>query len=80
MDLVSRKWIATLTVPHQRGESEHVQTIYIRALEAEGLLADIEARMVAPNTDELLPVLLAVSDGGPSIIARIIPAKALPAN
>ena len=25
LDLVSRKWITTLTVVHQRGESEHVQ-------------------------------------------------------
>lgn len=69
MDLVSRKWVTTLTVPHQRGESEHVQTIYIRALEAEGLLGEVEARMVAPNSDELLPVLLAVSDGGPQMVS-----------
>lgn len=69
MDLVSRKWVIALTVPHQRGESEHVQTIYIQALEAEGLLTEVEARMVTPNTDELLPVLLAVSDGGPQMVS-----------
>lgn len=69
MDLVSRKWITTLTVAHQRGESEHVQNIYVRALEAEGLLTGIEARMVTPNTDEQLPVLLAVSDGGPQMVS-----------
>jgi putative transposase len=49
LDLVSRKWITTLLVPHQRGESIHVQAIYTRALEAEGLLEQVEARMVAPN-------------------------------
>ncbi|MFQ5524459.1 MAG: hypothetical protein ACE5F5_12955 [Acidimicrobiia bacterium] len=69
LDLVSRKWIATLVVPAGRGESEHVQAVYTRALEAEGLLAEIEARMVAPNTDELMPVLLAVSDGGPQMVS-----------
>lgn len=36
LDLVSRKWIATLLVVHQRGESKHVKAIYTIALEAEG--------------------------------------------
>lgn len=69
LDLVSRKWIATLLVVHNHGESEHVQAIYTIALEAEGLLAEAEARMIAPNTEELLPILLAVSDGGPQMIS-----------
>lgn len=69
LDLVSRKWIATLLVVHQRGESEHVKAIYTIALEAEGLLAQAEARMVDPNADELLPILLAVSDGGPQMVS-----------
>ena len=69
LDLVSRKWIDTLLVPHQRGESHHVQVLYTRALEAEGLLETIEARMIEPNADELLPVLLAVSDGGPQMVS-----------
>lgn len=69
LDLVSRKWIATLLVANQRGTSEHVKAIYTIALEAEGLLADVEARMVAPNADELGPILLAVSDGGPQMIS-----------
>ena len=69
LDLVSRKWVTTLTVVHQRGESEHVQAAYIRALEAEGLLEKIEARMVTPNTEEQLPVLLAVSDGGAQMVS-----------
>lgn len=69
LDLVSRKWITTLLVVHQRGESEHVKAIYTRALEVEGLLAEAEARMVDPNADELLPILLAVSDGGPQMVS-----------
>lgn len=69
LDLVSRKWITTLLVPRGRGESIHVQAIYTRALELEGLLDHIEARMIAPNADEQLPVLLAVSDNGPQMIS-----------
>ncbi|MFP5308044.1 MAG: transposase [Actinomycetes bacterium] len=69
LDLVSRKWIATLLVVHGRGESEHVQAVYTQALEAEGLLETTEARMIAPNVDEQLPVLLAVSDNGPQMIS-----------
>ena len=69
LDLISRKWITTLTVVHQRGESEHVQAVYIRALETEGLLPEVEARMVVPNSSEQLPVLLTVSDGGPQIVS-----------
>jgi transposase InsO family protein len=69
LDLISRKWITTVVVVHQRGESEHVQAAYVRALQAEGLLTEIEARMVAPNSSEQLPVLLAVSDGGPQMVS-----------
>lgn len=69
LDLVSRKWVTTMLVSHQRGESEHVQAVYVRALESEGLLDEIEVRMVAPNTDDLLAVLLAVSDGGPQMVS-----------
>jgi putative transposase len=69
LDLVSRKWITTLLVPHGRGESIHVQAIYTRALELEGLLEIVEQRMIAPNSDELLPVLLTVSDGGPQMVS-----------
>jgi len=67
MDLVSRKWITTVVVPRGRGESTHVQVAYTQALDAEGLLADVEARMVAPNVDDELPILLAVSDNGPQM-------------
>lgn len=69
MDLVSRKWLDTLFVPHQRGDSTHVTALYTGALEAEGLLGEAERRMVAPNADESLPILLAVSDGGPQMVS-----------
>lgn len=67
LDLVSRKWITTVVVPRGRGESVHVQAAYTRALDAEGLLAEAERRQVAPNVDEQLPILLAVSDNGPQM-------------
>lgn len=69
MDLVSRKWLRTLLVPHQRGEAEHVTAIYTGALDDEGLLAEAERRQVAPNAEELLPILLAVSDNGPQMVS-----------
>ncbi len=64
MDLVSRKWLRTLVVPTGHGLSEHIAAIYTLALEDEGLLAEAERRLIAPNSDEQLPILLAVSDGG----------------
>lgn len=69
LDLVSRKWIDTLLVARGRGTSDDLTALYTRALDGEGLLEDIEARMVAPNSEELLPVLLAVSDGGPQMVS-----------
>lgn len=67
LDLVSRKWITTLVVPQGRGESVHVQAAYTQALDVEGLLEQAEARMVAPNVDDEMPILLAVSDNGPQM-------------
>jgi putative transposase len=69
LDLVSRKWLRTLLVPHQQGTSEHVQVLYTLALEDEGLLDEAERRMIEPNSDEQLPILLAVSDGGPQMVS-----------
>ena len=69
LELVSRKLLDFLLVTRGRGESVHVQAIHTWALELEGLLEGIEARMVAPNADELLPVLLAVSDNGPQMVS-----------
>lgn len=69
LDLVSRYWIGFLLAPAGQGVSEHVAAVYTQALEAEGLLAEAEARMIEPNTDEQLPILLAVSDNGPQMVS-----------
>jgi putative transposase len=67
LDLVSRYWLATLVSPEET--SEQVTTVYTRALEDQGLLAEVERRMIAPNSDEDLPILLAVSDNGPQMVS-----------
>lgn len=69
LDLVSRYWIGFLLAPAGQGVSEHIAAVSTQALEAQGLLAEAEARMVAPNTDEQLPILLAVSDNGPQMVS-----------
>jgi len=73
MDLVTRKWITELVSAEET--STQVQVLFMDALEREGLLALIEARMDEPPVDplsftaqdELTPVLLAVSDNGPQM-------------
>jgi len=73
MDLVTRKWITELVSVEET--STQVQVLFMDALEREGLLALIEARMDEPPVDplsftaqdELAPVLLAVSDNGPQM-------------
>ncbi|MCA1699340.1 MAG: integrase core domain-containing protein, partial [Actinobacteria bacterium] len=65
LDLVSRKWIDTLLCPE--ATSLQVQVLFMRALQAEGLLEDILARTDDPAADQLQPVLLAVSDNGPQM-------------
>ncbi len=67
LDLVSRYWIATLVSADET--SEQVQAVYTIALEDQGLLAEAERRMIAPNSDEQLPILLAVSDNGPQMVS-----------
>lgn len=70
IDLISRKWVATLLSAEE--SSTQAQVIFLDALEAEGLLAGVEERLVAPPgelaavdlDDERLPILLAVSDNG----------------
>jgi len=74
MDLVTRKWIGELVSIEET--STQVQTVFLDALEAEGLLELIEARQDQPGADPfpfpaavepLPPVLLAVSDNGPQM-------------
>jgi putative transposase len=69
LDLVSRKWLRTLLVPAGRGVSEHIAAIYTLALDDEGLLSQAEARMIEPNDDQALPILLSVCDGGPQMVS-----------
>ena len=69
IDLVSRKWIATLLSPEET--AIQTQVVFLQALEAEGLLDTVENRL---DTGELpagdqVPILLAVSDNGPPMTA-----------
>lgn len=66
IDLVSRKWIATLVTSEE--SSTQVKVVFDAALEAEGLMAEIERRALSPvEEDAELPILLAVSDNGPQM-------------
>jgi hypothetical protein len=55
--------------PGRVGPSVQVWAIYTQALELGGLPETIEQRTVELNADELLLVLLAVSDNGPQMIS-----------
>ena len=76
IDLVSRKWIATLLAAEE--SSTQAQVVFLDALEAEGLLPLVEERLVAPLgelaavdlDDERLPILLAVSDNGAAMTSH----------
>ena len=69
VDVVSRKWIASLLCSEQTGTQ--VKVVFLAGLEAEGLLADLEWRLDRPDDVDLdepaAPVLLAVSDNGPEM-------------
>ena len=81
LDMVSRKWIATLVSAEET--STQVEVCFLAALEAEGLLEVIDARDTAQLREALLsghpeqieravdggqvPLLLAVSDNGPQM-------------
>ena len=69
VDVVSRKWIASLLCAEQTGTQ--VKVVFLAGLQAEGLLADLEWRLDAPGDVDLdepaAPVLLAVSDNGPEM-------------
>lgn len=76
IDLVSRKWIATIVGPE--ATSTQVRILFLKALEAEDLLTDdIRARLAtldetAPDADgdDEVPLLLAVSDNGTEMKSR----------
>jgi putative transposase len=69
MDLVTRKWLSTVVSCEET--STQIQVVFTDALEAEGLLAGVEARanrLVDPSVeDPNRPILLAVSDNGPQM-------------
>lgn len=67
LDLVSRYWLTTLVSAEET--SEQVTAAYTQALADQGLLGEAERRMIAPNSDEALPILLAVSDNGPQMVS-----------
>jgi len=69
-DLVSRKWITEVVSVEET--STQVEVAFTAALQAEGLLQDVEARHAdglvdAAEDDEARPILLAVSDNGPQM-------------
>lgn len=69
IDLVSRKWLATLLSPEET--ALQVRVVFLEALEAEGLLELVDERLDTgelPDVDEI-PILLAVSDNGPPMVA-----------
>jgi putative transposase len=69
IDVVSRKWIASLLCAEQT--SSQVKVVFLAGLAAEGLLEGLEWRLDRPDDvdldDEAAPVLLAVSDNGPEM-------------
>ena len=69
IDIVSRKWIASLLCAEATGTQ--VKVVFLAGLEAEGLLDGLEWRLDHPDDvdldDDAAPVLLAVSDNGPEM-------------
>ena len=69
VDVVSRKWVATLLTPE--ATSTQVKVLFLNALEAEGRLDGLEWRLDHPGDVDLAepgaPILLAVSDNGPEM-------------
>jgi transposase InsO family protein len=69
VDIVSRKWIATLLCAE--ATSTQVKVVFLAGLDAEGLLNGLEWRLDHPDDVDLdnddAPILLAVSDNGPEM-------------
>ncbi len=75
IDLISRKWIATLLSSEE--SSTQAKVVFLQALAAEGLLEAVEDRLVHPAgvtavdlDDDRLPILLAVSDNGAAMTSH----------
>ncbi len=70
MDVVSRKWLATLVTPEE--SATQVEVLFTAALDDEGIWERIEARRAGSpldGDDPEVPVLLAMSDNGPQMRA-----------
>jgi len=69
MDLVTRKWICEIVSAEET--STQVQVAFTHALELEGLLDLVDARVASladrSLDDAVVPILLAVSDNGPQM-------------
>jgi transposase InsO family protein len=69
MDLVTRKWICEIVSTEET--STQVQVAFTDALELEGLLDAVDARVAGyadrSLDDAVVPILLAVSDNGPQM-------------
>jgi transposase InsO family protein len=69
IDVVSRKWLASLLCAEQTGTQ--VKVVFLDALANEGMLGDLEWRLDHPGDvdldEEAAPILLAVSDNGPEM-------------
>jgi putative transposase len=75
VDLVSRKWIATILAAEATGIQ--VRVLFTKALEAEGLLSDELAARLADLDDDAvadddpeIPLLVAISDNGTEMKCR----------
>jgi len=75
IDLVSRKWIATILVAEPNGIA--VRVLFTKALDAEGLLSEELALRLADLDDQAitddepdLPLLVAISDNGTEMRCR----------
>jgi putative transposase len=76
IDLVSRKWIATILASEATGIQ--VRVLFSKALTAEGLLrdelaarlADLDDQAVGGDDDPEVPLLLAISDNGTEMKCR----------
>jgi putative transposase len=75
VDIVSRKWIATILASEATGTQ--VRVLFLKALEAEGLLTDDLADRLATLDDTApvddlpeVPLLLAISDNGTEMHCR----------
>ena len=75
VDIVSRKWIATIVAAEATGTQ--VRVLFLKALEAEGLLTDELAERLADLDDTApvddlpeVPLLLAISDNGTEMACR----------